>query len=747
MKNAILFPGQGSQYNGMGKDLFSKYNTLVWEASEILGYSVEELCINNPDGKLHLTQYTQPALFVVNALSYLELTTPEQVPDFFLGHSLGEYNALFSAGSFDFATGLKLVQERGRLMSQAKEGRMVAVLGLHLTEIINILHQEELGSIDIANYNSPDQIILSGSRLEIDKAIPILERYKTYCIPLNVSSAFHSRLMKSVETQFGLYLENFEFKTPIVSVISNVTAAPYNTENIIENMTRQISSAVDWVGSISYILKNNAEVTFTEVHGSILTKMVDKIKLYHNKGELEAVQLSKPTQKKELSQPTITIGNKNFSEKYSIKYPYVVGSMYRGISSKEMVVKMGQSNLIAYLGTGGMLLENIGEDIDYILSNLKSKQSFGVNLLYNFNDSTLESSTIDLLLEKKVTKIEASAYIKITKPIVKFRVSGFRMENNIVIQDHHIMAKCSRTEIAEKFMSPAPSKIVDELLKEGHITAEQAAIAKIMPMSCDICIEADSGGHTDQSLPGVLFPVFKMVRKKMQETYKYKAPVFLGLAGGIGSPEAIVASFVLGADFVLTGSINQCTPEANQSELVKDMLQNMSTNDTDYAPAGDMFEIGAKIQVLKKGVFFPAKANYLYLLYTHYNSLDELPDAVIERLENQYFKNKIGKIWEDVKAFFIKRELEILIDKANKDAKFKMSLVFRWYYGYSSKIAQQGIEANKVDFQIHTGPALGVFNEWVKNTELENWQSRNVNVIADALMLEAQSYYNSLLSN
>src|SRR6185437_11150255 len=188
---------------------------------------------------------------------------------------------------------------------------------------------------------------------------------------------------------------------------------------------------------------------------------------------------------------------------------------------------------------------------------------------------------------------------------------------------HRVLAKISRHEVAEAFMSPAPDHIVEQLLREGLVTAEQAELGRRVPVSGDICVEADSAGHTDGGIPTVLFPAMLQLKRTIERKFNYAEPICMGLAGGIGTPEAAAAAFVMGADFILTGSINQCTVDAGTSEPVKDLLQEMDIQDTAHVPAGDMFEIGAKVQVAKRGLFFPARASKLYELYQRYASVDE----------------------------------------------------------------------------------------------------------------------------
>jgi len=189
---------------------------------------------------------------------------------------------------------------------------------------------------------------------------------------------------------------------------------------------------------------------------------------------------------------------------------------------------------------------------------------------------------------------------------------------------------------------------------------------------------------------------------------------------------------MMGADFIVTGSINQCTVEAGTSVRVKELLQQINVQDTDYAPAGDMFELGAKVQVLKRGVFFPARANKLFELYRQFKSLDEIDDKTKTQIQEKYFHKSFSEIYQEIKSFYPSQEIE----KAEQNPKHKMALIFRWYFGNSTQLALKGIEDGIVDYQVHCGPALGAFNQWVKGTDLENWANRHVDEIGIKLMEE-----------
>ena len=724
-----MFSGQGSQYKGMGKKLFGKYREHTDIASEILGYDLEELCVKDPAKELSKTQFTQPALYVVNALHFLEQRNAN-APDYFIGHSLGEYNALFAAEAFDFATGVRLVQKRGELMAAASGGGMAAVIGLSAEELENFLKEEGLSKVDIANYNTPTQIVIAGRSEDVKSAVQKISDHNIRVVPLAVSAPFHSRYMKPAADQFSTFLDQFTFNQLKTPVVSNVTARPYEDGQIKNYLSRQIDNSVKWIDSVRYLMGRNCD-EYSELGSSILTKMVNEIKKTTSP-IIEDIQ-DQPVK----NDKNIRLGNADFIRDYGLKYAYVSGGMYRGASSKEMVSTMGKSRLLSFLGTGGLSISQIEKDILHVQSQLGKDGVYGLNLLNNLYDPDMEMQTVKLYLKYGVRFVEAAAYIQMSAPLVYFRLKGLkrRVDGSIECR-HKILGKLSRPEVAEAFMRPAPQQLVGKLLELGLITQEEADLSREVPMSHDICVEADSGGHTDRGVAMVLFPAIQVLRDQLQQEYKYSKKIRIGLAGGIGTPQSAVCAFMMGADFVLTGSINQCTVEAGTSDAVKDLLQSINVQDTDYAPAGDMFEIGAKVQVMKRGVLFPGRANKLYSLYNQYNSIDEIPENIINQLEKSYFKKSVSDVWEETVAYFQSKGMQVEIEKANQNPKHKMALIFRWYFGYSSRLAFAGDVDNKVNFQIHCGPAMGAFNQWVKGTILENWRNRHVDEIGIKLMEE-----------
>ena len=754
---SIVFPGQGSQIKGMGAGLFEKFADLTSMADTILGYSIKELCLENPGNNLFQTEYTQPALYIVNAFTYFDwINNIDNKPDYVAGHSLGEYNALLAAGAFDFETGLRLVIKRGKLMSRASGGGMAAVIGLGRDEIERLKKHHRLENIFNANINSQFQIVLSGLRSEIDRARTIFENAgaKRY-VPLPVSGAFHTQFMQSAQDEFAAYLAEFELADLVIPVISNVSARPYDQTTIKETLAAQIVSPVNWHDGIRYLIDHGVR-DFKEIGpGTVLTGLLERIKQ-----ELSPRLDGQKTKEAEDSTPikngysgkgdsgisfqitAESLGCDEFKKDYNIKYAYLTGSMGRAISSKELVATMAKSGLFGFFGTGGLSLGEIESSIQWLDRELQGRSSFGMNLLPSLDVPHVEEEIVDLFLNYGIRNIEASSYVQITPALIKYRLTGIhRDEDGVVQAPNRIMAKLSRPEVAQYFLSPAPRQIVDKLLNKGQISTTEAKLSQFIPVADDVCAAADSGGHTEQAVASALVPSIIRLRDEIMRKYKYSKKIRIGAAGGIGTPEAAAAAFILGADFIVTGSINQCTVEAGTSDAAKELLQQMNVQDTAIVPAGDIFEMGTKVQVLKKGVLFPARANRLFDLYKQYGSLAEIDDKSKRQLQDNYFKQSFAEMFAEAKKNFHNLDpAEVL--KAEQNPKDKMKMVFNHYLSRATEMAVAGDEKNIVNYQIPCGPALGAFNQWVKGTELEDWRNRHVDRIADKLMQETASLLN-----
>ncbi|QDQ09708.1 enoyl-CoA hydratase/isomerase [Streptomyces spectabilis] len=434
------------------------------------------------------------------------------------------------------------------------------------------------------------------------------------------------------------------------------------------------------------------------------------------------------------------LGSPRFRATHGVEYAYAAGAMYKGIASVDLVTVLGNAGMLGFFGTGGLPLDEVDDAITRIKKGLDPGRAFGMNLLNNPDDPGLEARTVELYLRHGVRSVEASAYLRPTLPLVHYRLAGLGTDaEGRLRQDHHIIAKVSRTEVAEHFLRPAPAPLVRKLLDDGRITPEQAALGARLPLAQDLCVEADSAGHTDGGNAYVLMPAMRALRDRVTREQGYadesgEAAVRVGAAGGIGTPEAALAALTLGADFLVTGSINQCTVEAGTSDAVKDLLQGLGVHDTEYAPAGDMFEVGARVQAVRKSTFFPARAQKLYELYVRHDSLDDLDPRTRATLENKYFKRSLDEVWQETRAHLARRFPERLAE-VERSPKQKMAQVFRWYFVHSTRLALRGAD-QRVDYQIHCGPALGAFNTWVRGTDLEPWRGRRVDAVAERLLRE-----------
>ena len=270
----------------MGQDLFDatpEYRAIEGQVDSILGYSLREMCLVDRDNRLKETQFTQPCLFAVNALHYFKARREGLRPSYLAGHSLGEYNALHAAGVFDFVTGLRLVKKRGELMSQARGGAMGAVIGLGVSVITKVMNDDSLSSLDVANFNSPLQTVVSGPVDAVHRAGPLFEKRgaKLY-MPLQVSAAFHSRYMADAARKFEDYLAPFRFDSPATPVVANVTAEPYpnggGEDSIKSLLVRQIDHSVRWNQSVRWLMNHGVD-DFRELGpGNVLTRMLQQIR-------------------------------------------------------------------------------------------------------------------------------------------------------------------------------------------------------------------------------------------------------------------------------------------------------------------------------------------------------------------------------------------------------------------------------------------------------------------------------------
>jgi trans-AT polyketide synthase, acyltransferase and oxidoreductase domains len=434
------------------------------------------------------------------------------------------------------------------------------------------------------------------------------------------------------------------------------------------------------------------------------------------------------------------LGDPSFQTFHGVKYAYAAGAMAGGIASADLVIAFGKEKILSSFGAGGLPPARIEAAIHRIQQALPVGP-YAFNLIHSPNDPAMERGAVDLYLSNGVRTVEASAFLDLTLNIVYYRVAGLSLDsaNRIQIRNK-VIAKVSRREVATKFLQPAPSKMLRELVAQGLITEQQATLAEKVPMADDLTVEADSGGHTDNRPLVCLLPSLIALRDEIQEKYAYANPVRVGVAGGIGTPQSALAAFMMGAAYVVTGSINQACMESAASDHTKKLLAQAEMPDVMMAPAADMFEMGVKLQVLKRGTLFPVRAQKLYELYKAYDSIEAIPAKEREQIEKQIFRRNLNEIWDETVAFFQQRDPEQL-ERAIANPKRKMALIFRWYLGLSSRWSNTAEPGREIDYQIWCGPAMGSFNDWVRGTYLAEPQNRRVADIADHLMTGAAFLY------
>ena len=283
---AIVFPGQGSQSPGMGKELFEKFASarqVFEEADDALGFPISRLCFDGPAEELQLTENTQPAILTVSVAAYRAMNEAGiSAPAFVAGHSLGEYSALVVAGVLSLSDAVQIVRARGRYMQESVPvgtGAMAAVIGGELSEIQRVCEEASAGQVcSVANMNSPNQVVIAGNTEAVDRAIEALKGVAKRVIKLNVSAPFHCALMKPAEEKISVHLSHLLFREPLIPVVTNVdakiTTAPARLRRALQ---QQVSAPVRWSESMQLLVQQGVD-TFVEAGpGKVLTGLMRQI--------------------------------------------------------------------------------------------------------------------------------------------------------------------------------------------------------------------------------------------------------------------------------------------------------------------------------------------------------------------------------------------------------------------------------------------------------------------------------------
>lgn len=740
---ACLFPGQGVQRKGMGGDFLDRNASLVERADALLGYSVKSLCLEEPR-RLRQTAYTQPALFVVGALAWLERRRDDPLPDLLAGHSLGEYVALFAAGCFDFETGLRLVERRGVLMADAEAADeplgMTAIVGLDADRVREVMdHAGKAGAaLDVANLNLPSQLVLSGPRPALEELVPHLEAAGAErCVPLAVSGAFHSRYMAAAAEAFETFLADFSFSPPRRPVIANATARPYPDDPaaVAPLLARQIHSPVLWSQTLALLHRRGVREIEELGPGRTLTKMWHAF--LDQAPAVESAPMERPERPKQARPRTPSsrtspnpgdgFGNA-FCRAWDARLAYVAGSPCDGIRTPEMVIRLAETGLVGFLDP-----EAAGGPLDAVLETLRERlgEEAPIGLALHGEairpaaDDVSTEALVEAALHHDLRSLEVTGFARIASALVRFRYSGahFGADGEPVAR-RRLLALVSSPRVAELFLEPPPDELVRGLEERGVLSTEEARLARRLPLASDLCVVPAPGSGADLA---TLLPVILRLRDHRSDE---EHDVRVGAGGALGTPGAIAAAFLLGADFVRTAAIQLAAGESALSEAVKTLLRALDFGDTTLAPAPAGFALGARRSVVGKGTFFPARAQKLYELLRFHDSLEAVDAKTRERLERTLFQQSLDEVWRKIT---VERP-----ELASADAKTRMAAVFGWYLESSLAWTLEGRETRRLDYQIPCDESLAAFNLYCPDGE------RSVLAMAERLMRDAAGDFDFL---
>lgn len=706
MTLALLFPGQGSQSAGMGAGLFEAYPELVATADEILGYPIRQLCLEGGP-RLRRTEYVQPAMFVVNALTYRSRADGAARPAYLAGHSLGEYNALVAAGCLDFATALRLVRRRGELMGGCPGGGMLAVLGLDRDRVTALIAEAGLDGIDVANHNTLQQLVLAGPP-EQTRALTdlIAERRLGKTVPLNVSVAAHSRYMAPAARAYADLLRTVEFAEPTIPVLANVTAEPHTRRTTVDTLVRHLTEPVRWWDTLQTLARAGVDDIEEVGPGDVLSKMWARAR----------PDLPAPTQPQPEPEPAtpappdvrpdvrpagdrratgpaggtaaVTLGGEGVRAGYGIRYAYLAGALGHGVSGPDMLLRLAGAGLFGFLGTTGRTLAEVDADLRVLTATLGTG-GWGVNLPAGVADADWTNQLVDLALRHGARYADAPGLAGPTAELVRWRYTGARTTADGDCRvPRRLLVKAGRADRAEAFLRPAPDALIDRLRATGALTDEEAACAARVPVASEVCAEADSGWLAGGVSSATLLP--SILASRDAASARHGHHVHIGASGGLGTPEAVAAAFLIGAEFVLTGSINQCTPQARTSDAARTLLATLGPDDTTLVPGAEPLALGGQSRVVRRGTLFPTR-------------------AAARWRRRQLGAGAVGSAGDDDRA----------------------------YHAATIRAAVTGDERHRLEYQIPCGPAMGAFNRYATRAGLSDWRDRHVELLAESLMTGA----------
>jgi len=555
---AFIFPGQGSQRKGMGAELFAKYPDYVKQADDILGYSIEALCVDDKQQQLNFTAYTQPAIFVVSVLTYLEELESSGQPDSVAGHSIGEYAALFAAQVFEFDTGLRIVKKRAELMSQAEGSSLAAVVGLSKHELQSRIDDSHLFGIEIANINSPRQIVIGSSTAIIKKFASFCDDQAGRVIPLRVSGAFHTSHMREAQTAFREYLNTLTFSAPTIPVLANYTAQPHEHDQIADTLANHLANSVRWTECIEHMLADGID-TFVEVGSKILTPMINDIREHANM-DAENISQNNEAEASEQSASKPQLEDISFCTKFGLKKPLIVGGGNADIGV-ELISSLCREGVLSFLDTEKLSIADVESALSFLSSDTERNTKFGVSMIYK-GDDEFEERLVDLCLLYNVRFIELRSYLAPTPSILRYRKEGGVDKNDS--PNNHIIIRVSETEMVTTFLSSSVDLAVQD-------TTSKQGLKNTVNLVDAICVDTQAWHFSNTCELASVDEIVNLCEQQLDASSLGK--VFVGLSGLVVTDNPVETAFEKGADFVSISTIFLLAEEAKIDQATKTVLR------------------------------------------------------------------------------------------------------------------------------------------------------------------------------
>lgn len=434
--------------------------------------------------------------------------------------------------------------------------------------------------------------------------------------------------------------------------------------------------------------------------------------------------------------PPGSLGAASFRERHGLRAAYVAGPIGYGVTGPAFVSALGRAQLLGFFGTSGLDPDAIIDGLAALAAETGGAPA-GVALPAHTDDRRL----VELVLVQSrlldLRRVLAYASAPPSPELIRFRASGLRrMPDGRLLVRNRLFVQVHNPDAAEAWMRPPSAEILDALVARGQITVPEASLARRLPVAEDIIAEAPPGARSERWPLFALLPSMQRLRARLLDEEGYASRgvrIHLGASGEMGDPATVHAAFHLGADFVVTGNINQTTVEAATSLRVKELLAEANVSDCRGAPSHDRFEVGGRVQVLSRGTRFPQQAERLYDLYKRHAGLGDIPADERASVEKGVFHRPLEELCEELLTDLqLKRPEEA--DLAVEDPRHQMALLFRWYLDQSARWAVAGTPGRRRDYQIWCGPAVGLFNDWVRGTWLQPLVARRAVAVADALL-------------